>query len=840
VGWEEILSHGNCINSLVRNLSPAAWKLLSSSGILSVFAAPIFWQDQFWGMVAYANYRSERLFSENEQSILRTSTMMFFNALLSNNMAKNLSDTAAKLEAIVSNYAGVIWCVDQNDIITLYKGAYLEKIGKKSSNIEGLKLDAYFNQSADADLVANIRKAFTEGPQDWATDISGKTYHVRSMPIRDGNGRVTDVVGSFDDITELSWLQEELKSALRAAQKANRAKDNFLAKMSHEMRTPLNAIIGLSELLLENKELNERSSLDIEKISNAGATLLNLVNDLLDISKIEAGKFELVPVKYDIPSLINDAITQSILYIGEKPVRFTLDIDENLPVCLYGDELRVKQILNNLLSNAFKYTREGAVELSVHCARDGDTVWMTAQVRDTGIGIQPEDMDRLFTDYVQLDNQKMAKGTGLGLPIAKRMVEMMGGRITVESEYKKGSVFTARIPQKFVADTVIGPEVLHNLQTFSYSDQKRRQHSRVARIDLSYARVLVVDDMPTNLDVTKGMMMPYGMKVDCVTSGQQAIDAIRSAKVRYNAVFMDHMMPEIDGIEATQIIRENIGTEYAKTVPIIALTANAILGNEEMFLHNGFQAFLSKPIDMVRLDAVLREWVRNKELEKELNSEEKMLRQTRRRHKERRVVPTRRNGSDRRLLGENIAGLHMNKGIERFGGDEESFLQVLRSFATNTPPLLAKMGKVEADTLADYAIVAHGIKGSSRGICADALGDQAEALEKAAKSGDFAFVRANNPACLQAAQRLVADIDELLGKIAGKSAKPRKDKPDRETLEKLSIACKNNDMDDVEAAMAELEDYEYEADDGLMVWLRKNVGEINLTQIEGKLSALLQ
>jgi signal transduction histidine kinase len=376
VGWEEILSHGNCINSLVRDLSAAARELLSSSGILSIFAAPVFWQDQFWGMVAYANYKSERLFSETEQSILHSGTMMFFNALLRNDMAEYLRTTAAKLEAVVTNYSGIIWSSDENDVITLYKGAYLEKLKKKSSHIEGLNLGAYFNKDEHADLLADIRKTFTEGARDWVTDINGITYHVRTTPILDGNGHATGVVGSFDDITELSWLQAELNNALKAAQEANRAKDSFLAKMSHEMRTPLNAIIGLSELLLENKAINEQCYLDIEKINNAGATLLNLVNDLLDISKIEAGKFELVPAKYDIASLMNDAITQSILYIGEKPIQFILDIDENLPIHLNGDGLRVKQILNNLLSNAFKYTREGVVELSVKCERDGDTVWI--------------------------------------------------------------------------------------------------------------------------------------------------------------------------------------------------------------------------------------------------------------------------------------------------------------------------------------------------------------------------------------------------------------------------------------------------------------------------------
>jgi len=753
-------------------------------------------------------------------------------------MMCSLRASATQLEAIVTNYSGLIWSVNQNRVITFYKGTLLKKLGKKSSQIEGQTLDAYFDKDKHHRLLENIQKTFTDGAQDWLADINGRSYHIRTTPIADDSGRVTDVVGSFDDVTELSWLQTELKNALKAAQDANRAKDNFLARMSHEMRTPLNVIIGLSELVLENYKLNKQCQADLEQVSNAGTTLLNLVNDLLDIAKIEVGKSELVGAEYDLPSLINDAITQSILYMGEKPIRFILDIDESLLMRLYGDEQRVRQILNNLLSNAFKYTREGVVELGVHCVREGDAVWMTIQVSDTGIGIQPEDMDWLFTDYIQLHTQKMEGGTGLGLPIVKRMVEMMGGSITVKSKYKEGSIFTARLRQDFVTDATIGPEMANSLKTFRYVDHRRRLRSRLSRLDLSYARVLVVDDMPANLDVTKGMMMFYGVQVDCVTSGQQAIDAIRAEKVRYDAVFMDHMMPEMNGMEATRIIRENIGTAYARTIPIIALTANAVRGSEEMFLNNGFQAFLSKPIDRNRLDALLQKWVRNKEREKALAAQEGMLRRIRRQNKERRALPTRRSGTDRRLLGENIAGLHMSKGLRRFGGDEGSFLHVLRSFAANTRPLLEKIKKVRPECLADYAIVVHGIKGASRGICAEMIGDQAEALEQAAKAGDFDFVRANNPAFLAAAKRLVADIDKLFAKMAEKKAKPKKDRPDGETLEKLFIACKNNDMDDVDAAMSELEGYEYALDDGLIAWLRQNVDQMNFTEIQDKLAAL--
>ncbi|MCL1941828.1 MAG: ATP-binding protein, partial [Synergistaceae bacterium] len=494
--WEDILSGGGCINSLVRDMPPKERAHFSSQGVLSIFVTPVFMGDQFWGFVAYDNYGHERIFTENEQTIMRSGGVVITNALFRNKMMLNIRDASVKLEA-----------------------------------------------------------------------------------------------------------------ALNDAQNANRAKSDFLAKMSHEMRTPLNAVIGLSELTLDSSDLGEEAYSNLKKIYNAGMTLLSTVNDILDISKIEAGRLELAPVEYDVPSLINDAITQSIMRIAEKPIKFVLDIEDDLPAMLYGDDLRVKQILNNLLSNSFKYTKEGSVELSVRCEKDGDEVWMTVRIKDTGIGIRPEDLSNLFTEYIQMESKSNRKieGTGLGLPITKRLVEMMDGSITAESEYGKGSIFTVKLRQESAGDATIGPDVVRNLKNFSYSDSKRDRNFHMSRVNLSYARVLVVDDVVTNLDVAKGFMKPYGMQIDCVSSGQKAIDAVRDESVRYNAIFMDHMMPGMDGMEATRIIREEIGSEYAKTVPIIALTANAIAGNEEMFLGSGFQAFISKPIEIDRLDAVIRE-----------------------------------------------------------------------------------------------------------------------------------------------------------------------------------------------------------------------------------------
>jgi CheY-like chemotaxis protein len=334
---------------------------------------------------------------------------------------------------------------------------------------------------------------------------------------------------------------------------------------------------------------------------------------VLDISKVEAGKMELTPVQYDVASFLNDIITLNVIRIGEKPITFNLDISENLPRTLHGDDLRVKQILNNLLSNAFKYTKAGTVTLSVDCERDGDIVWTSFHVADTGIGVRKEDMGKLFDNYHQVDAKanRRIEGTGLGLSITKRFVELMDGKITMESEYGKGTTFHVRIKQNFVSEDIIDKKTIESLRTFHYSDDKRKAQKKLERADLSYARVLVVDDFPTNLDVAAGMLRKYKMHVDCVTSGQESIDLIAAGKPVYNAIFMDHMMPEMDGIEAVKLIRA-LNTEYAKNIPVIALTANAITESEKMFLENGFNAFLPKPFNVMTLDSVVQRWVRNK------------------------------------------------------------------------------------------------------------------------------------------------------------------------------------------------------------------------------------
>ena len=717
-GWKEFLSKGECINSVVSGLTLKGKARHVAHDIKSLFVAPIHVRGEFWGFVGFDDLSTEKVLFENEASTLRSGSLLIANALLRNEMLRDINESNIKLEA-----------------------------------------------------------------------------------------------------------------ALKETQRANDAKSDFLANMSHEMRTPLNAIIGLSGLSLENTEMDGDTRSNLEKVYTSGDMLLSIVNDILDISKIEAGKMILIELEYDVPSLINDTVTQNILRIGEKPIKFKLDITADLFSRLHGDELRVKQIMNNILSNAIKYTEEGSIELGFHCERDetdDSKVWLTIKVSDTGRGIRREDMVKLFRDYSQLDLEttRQMEGTGLGLPITKNLAEMMQGTISVESEYGEGSVFTVKILQHYISDITIGREVVENLRSFRYADEKRDRHTKIKRISMPYARVLVVDDNITNLDVAKGLMKPYHMEIDCVTGGLEAIDLIRSEEVRYDAIFMDHMMPGLDGIQTTRIIREEIETEYAKSIPIIALTANAISGNEALFLSKGFQAFIPKPIEITRLDKVIRQFVRDKskeytgkETDKETDNESIL--------------------SEKRLFEDiDIPGLDVTAGVERFGDDEEEYLRILRSYADNTAPLLEKIQTPDKDTLPDYAIIVHGIKGASRGIVAGPVGDFAEQMEKAAKAGNYDYVIENNDGLIACVDNLINDIQALLKHISLAKPKPLKTQIDREMIRKLFDACNRFDMDGVDQTMKEITGFQYETDGDFVAWLTEKVKQMNLGEIAEKLSSM--
>lgn len=447
-----------------------------------------------------------------------------------------------------------------------------------------------------------------------------KTFTLARRPVIIGWGkRTAGYILAFSDISRYRNMIAEIEQQNRRltelkdlAESASAAKTSFLANMSHEMRTPLNAILGLGELELRKTGLPAETRETLVTISNSGNVLLNVINDILDISKIESGRFELVRCNYDLPSMINDTVSLNMVRIGAKPIAFELEVDATLPMTLYGDELRIKQILNNLLSNAIKYTHAGTVGFAVSHKADGQDVWLEFEVQDTGIGIREKDIDRLFADYAQMDSKlnRHVEGTGLGLSICRHLTQMMGGTIGVVSEYGKGSTFTVSIRQEVVNSTPIGEKTAHNLASFHYAENRRNEKAAPQIVPMPYGRVLVVDDLEINLEVAKAIMQPYGLQIDCALSGREAIELVKAGKPRYDLIFMDHMMPDLDGVETVGIIRREINSEYARMVPIVALTANALTGNEELFFRAGFQDFLSKPIDFDEIDRILHKWVK--------------------------------------------------------------------------------------------------------------------------------------------------------------------------------------------------------------------------------------
>jgi len=400
----------------------------------------------------------------------------------------------------------------------------------------------------------------------------------------------------------------ELTEAKNEASLAAHAKGSFLANMSHEIRTPLNAIIGLTEAELR-RDLPEANSETLRKIQSSGELLMGIINDILDMSKIEAGKFELILSTYDIVEMIYDTITVNMVHIGSKPIKFSVLVDESIPRCLKGDDIRIRQILGNLLSNAFKYTHKGKVELKAAWMPKGDAALLTFKISDTGMGIHTHDLKKLFSEYAQVNQQSTRGigGTGLGLPICKRLVELMDGVLTAQSEYGKGSVFSVKIQQEIADRTPIGKETAASLKNFTFIPDRRELS--VDYVPIPNTRILVVDDVEINLEVAVACLEPYEIQVDCLNNGAEAVQRIKNGEPRYNLIFMDHMMPGMDGVAATQAIRE-IETQYAQTIPIIALTANVFADTENIFIGNGFQGYLSKPIDLKKLDDILHTWVR--------------------------------------------------------------------------------------------------------------------------------------------------------------------------------------------------------------------------------------
>jgi signal transduction histidine kinase/DNA-binding NarL/FixJ family response regulator len=389
----------------------------------------------------------------------------------------------------------------------------------------------------------------------------------------------------------------------------SQAKSRFLARMSHEIRTPISAVLGIAEIQLHNLTLSPEVKLAFNNIYTSGNTLLSIVNDILDLSKIEAGKMELHKNPYGVAELVSNVTLLNRVYREDKEIDFNIRIDENVPARLYGDELRIKQILNNFLSNAFKYTDKGTVSLSMYALTsendNPDEINLLITVRDTGRGMNKEQKEILFDDYTRFHEKdpNIVGGTGLGTSIAFSLLEMMNAVFEVESEPGRGTTISILMPQIKVGKELLGKKTANSLR-------KQDEDARIAekRLDfipdaMPHGKILVVDDMPTNLFVAKGLMGLFNLQIDTCESGRACINLIKSGHT-YDIIFMDHHMPGMSGIETTQRLRD-----MGYTAPVVALTANALVGQAEEFMNSGFDEFLSKPISTVRLNEILIKFI---------------------------------------------------------------------------------------------------------------------------------------------------------------------------------------------------------------------------------------
>ena len=540
----------------------------------------------------------------------------------------------------------------------------------------------------------------------------------------------------------LSLLLIRIETARSRADLKNQQKSNFLTAMSHEIRTPMNAILGIAEAQLQepDKTLPHSITEAFNRIYYAGSLLLQIIGDLLDLAKIEAGKLDVNADRYDVASMIYEVINLNKMRFDSKPIEFKLSVDEKIPTPLIGDGLRIKQILNNLLSNAFKYTARGEIEFSITAAPAADPansdseITLVMSVRDTGQGISLQDMPHLFEEYTRFNVTPTNAGTGLGLNITKRLVEMMCGEIHVQSIVDEGSTFTVRIPQKTNdATTILGKESVDNLNRFKFSSISQIEKRLILREHMPYGSVLIVDDVEMNLFVAKLLLHPYALQMDTATSGYEAIDKIKHKSV-YDIIFMDHMMPKMDGIEATSIIR---GLGY--TGPIVALTANAVAGQAEVFLASGFDDFISKPIDIRILNTVVNKYVRDKYPELARNERTKIQL-----HK---------------------IGIDVKQGVTVFADDMNDYISSLHSFLKNAPNTIAKLYDVTAENMADYCINIHSLKSASAWICAEDIRKDAEKLEILAKSGDMPGIVARNEDFLNEVRAFISKLQAVMDSI---------------------------------------------------------------------------
>ena len=716
------------------------------------------------------------------------------------------------------------------------------------------------------------------------------------------------------NVTKRYNIMEELKEAKQRAEEANESKSNFLSNMSHEIRTPMNAIVGMTEILLRS-DLSDQDRGYLMNIKNSGASLLTIINDILDFSKIESGKLEILEEEYEPMSMLSDLSMIFLNRIGDKPVELIFDIDKNLPNKLYGDSLRIRQVIINIANNAIKFTAAGYVKLTIQMApmAEQDMVNLNISIEDSGQGIKPEDLDKLFGSFQQVDTKKNRnkEGTGLGLAISKQLVETMGGQIGVRSEYGKGSEFYFHIPQRVIGDQIAATvredavqnnpvvvsghmkdgQILEQLKSLTegyglkfvdcyearahkvkvdyffvdesvyrglkasieeyfvstgtelcvlqnpmreavWNDQATVvnkplytlnfcqvinhettaafvETDNVMNFTAPQAQILIVDDNEMNLKVAKGLLQPLQMNIDTASSGKTALEMVQTKQ--YHIVFMDHMMPVMDGVETTQRMRALEDT-YIQNMPIIALTANAVTGAREIFKEAGMNDFVAKPIELKDICSKIRAWLPHELIVKMSAPAQQQLQ-----------IPA-------QMLPV-IEGLDVMEGIKNCGS-LELFTNLLGDFYKLIDLKSTKIEKCLADgMIRDYTIEVHALKNTARMIGALELSEQFYQMEQCGNAGDVDTIFRETPAIMEL-YRSYKPILEPYGKAneQGKKEVPKEELV--KVLEQLNAAMDSFDLDGADAALAELEEYRLPEELGpYMEELRAYVADVAMEEV---------
>lgn len=827
-----------CLNSLLSSLSPSEKTILGSLGIKTILIAPISVNGNRWGFIGVDNIEKEQLFTATEENMLHMSGSMLANTIANMDAQTALREMEDRTQSILNAMPLCcnLWNSDLENTICNDEAVRLFDLSSQEEYLERFhELSPEFQPCGklSRELSAEyISLTFEEGycRFEWmhqkpdGTPIPAEITLVR-IKRRDGfivAGYTRDLREEREMLDALQSKEDDLRTARDEALLSSKAKSNFLANMSHEIRTPMNAISGLAEIIA--RETHDAKTVQHAKgIKTACGNLINLINDILDISKIESGKLEIYNAPYELASLLNDVITISRMRLGSKPLMFITDIDSRLPSKLIGDELRIKQILINMLSNAIKFTHEGYIALRVSGACENNQFILTFSIKDSGSGIKKSDLHRLFAEFERVNTTKNRniEGTGLGLAISKQLCEMMNGQISVDSKFGIGSEFTAIIPQEIteyerlaqvtapknvllyeprelyrhsIFESLINldctcvpcsnqSELYDNINAGSY-DYVLTAFLHVAKVqslirknnmnvpiaafadygedlhdtDVDYilfpvncmllanilngrhvdgdfsgraseygnfiapeARVLVVDDNPVNLQVARGLMEPYQFHIDTAENGIQAVNMVKEN--RYDIVFMDHMMPEMDGIDATIAIRK-LKKQYYQDLPIIALTANALVGTREMFIREGMNDFIAKPIEVNKLAHVILKYLPKIKV----------------------ITENKKNVtvSEKEALAFDIKGVDTERGIKAIGGSPKNYFQIISLYYEDGVKKCSSLvGHIKKNNISAFRTEIHSLKSTSATIGAQEVYTLAAKLEDAAQRNDVDFINSN-------------------------------------------------------------------------------------------------